>query len=127
MKKLFFLLLLISTSSYGQLWETVVESETNTVYSIDSSSVKREGDIVTYWELVDYKTPLKSGNLVVVSSKSKVIQDCKNNRFKVSDLIDYDGHNGMGNVVNVTMVSVTDWYKGTPDSVNSLLKERVCK
>ena len=54
MKKLFFLLLLISTSSYGQLWETVVESETNTVYSIDSSSVKREGDIVTYWELVDY-------------------------------------------------------------------------
>jgi len=109
------------------MWEPIVESETNTVYSFDPSSVKREGDMVTYWELVDYKTPLKSGNLVVVSSKSKVIQDCKNNRYKVSDLIDYDGHGGNGNIVSVTMNSETNWYKGTPDSVNEVLKNRLCK
>ena len=117
----------MSSYTYGQIWEPIVESESNTVYYIDSSSIKREGDIVSYWELSDYSTPLKDGNLVVVSSKSKIFQDCKNNRYKVGDLIDYDGHKGMGNIVNVTMGSVTDWYKGTTDSVNELLKKRLCK
>ena len=119
--------LLFSINVYGQLWESVVESESNTIYSYDPSSVMRDGDMVTYWEMADYKTPLKSGNLVVVSSKSKVIQDCTNNRFRVSDLVDYDGHNGNGNIVNVTMVSVTGWYKGTLNSVNDVLKEKVCR
>ena len=97
------------------------------MYSYDSSSVKKDGDIVTYWELVDYSTPLKSGNLLVVSSKTKVIQDCKNNRFKISDLMDYDGHKGMGNIVNVELVRKTDWYQGQEGSVNDVMMKLVCR
>lgn len=119
--------LLASFNTYAQLWDPVVESESNTVYSYDSSSVKRDGDIVTYWELVDYGTPLKSGSLVVVSSKTMVIQDCKNNKFKVSTLMDYDGHKGMGHIVNVELFRTTNWYEGTPDSVNEVMKQQVCK
>jgi hypothetical protein len=127
MKYFFPIFLLLATSSFAQIWEPVVESENQVTYSYDSSTVKREGDIVTYWELVDYSKPLKSGNLMVISSKSKIIQDCKNNRFKVADLIDYDGHKGMGNIVNIELARTTNWYQGTPESVNEALKDKVCK
>lgn len=128
MKKLIpFFMMSISSLVYSQVWEPLVESENGTKYSYDSSSVKREGDIVTYWELVDYKIPLKSKNLTVTSSKTKIIQDCKNNRFKVSDLIDYDSHEGMGKIVNIEIVRQTNWYENKPESINDVFRELVCK
>ena len=127
MKKLLLLLLIVSNSSFGQVWETVVESEDHNVYSYDPSSIKQDGDMVTFWEMIDYKTPMKSGKSMVLSSKTKIIQDCKNNRFKVSDMIEFDGHNGLGNMVNVTVGSNTNWYTTKLDSINEVLKEWVCK
>jgi hypothetical protein len=126
-KKLLLLLLIVSNSSFGQVWETVVESEDHNVYSYDPSSIKQDGDMVTFWEMIDYKTPMKSGKSMVLSSKTKIIQDCKNNRFKVSDMIEFDGHNGLGNMVNVTVGSNTNWYTTKLDSINEVLKEWVCK
>ena len=120
-------LLFISVNTFGQLWEPVVENDDGSVYSYDPTTVKREGDIVTYWELSDYSKPLKSGYSMVTSSKSKIIQDCKNNRYKVGDLIDYDGHKGTGNIVNVAMVTETNWYKGGEGLVNEVMKNLVCK
>ena len=124
---LFLVSLILSFNVYGQVWEPVVESDNHTIYSYDSSSIKREGDIVTYWELVNHKTPLKNGESLVLSSKTKIIQDCEKNRFKVSDMIEYDGHNGLGNMVNVTIGSETNWYPTEKDSINEVLKEWVCK
>lgn len=116
-----------SAYSYGQIWESIVQSDTKVVYSYDSTSIKRDGDIVTYWELVDYPTPWISGNKTIVSSKTKVIQDCKNNRFKISDLMDYDGHKGMGNIVNVELVRKTDWFYGKEGTVNDVMMKLVCR
>ena len=120
-------LFILANYAFGQIWDPVIQGDNGTVYSYDSVSVKREGDTVTYWELVDYSAPLKSGSLTVVSSKTKVIQDCKNNRFKVAELIDYDGHKGTGNIVNIELARQTNWYQGTPESVNEVLKNKVCK
>ena len=122
-----FLGVLVSLNAYGQHWEPIAQTDDGAVYSYDSASVKKDGDTVTYWELVDYSAPLKSGGLAVVSSKTKVIQDCKNNRFKVADLIDYDGHKGMGNIVNIELARQTNWYQSTPESVNEVLKNTVCR
>lgn len=127
MRFLIFLAVLLSFNAHGQSWEQVVESESGTIYSYDTSSIKRDGDIVTFWELVDYKVPLKSRNLLVVSSKTRVIQDCKNNRFKVAELMDYDSPRGMGKIVNVQLSGQTNWYQGESGSVNDALRERVCK
>ena len=127
MKKLFLLSFFILNTSQAQIWEPVIESDENAVYSYDPTSLKRVGDIATYWELSDYSKPLKAGGLVVVSSKSKIIQDCKNNRYKVADLIDYDGHGGTGKIVNVAMVTETNWYRGVSGSVNEVMKSKVCK
>jgi hypothetical protein len=128
MTRLFLILFLAcSFNVYGQIWEPIVESDKKIVYSYDSTSVKRDGDIVTYWELVDYPTPWISGNKTIVSSKTKVIQDCKNNRFKISDLMDYDGHKGMGNIVNVELVRKTDWFYGEEGTVNDVMMKLVCR
>jgi hypothetical protein len=121
-----FLLLISSLNVYGQIWEPIVESDKKIVYSYDSTSVKRDGDIVTYWELVDYPTPWISGNKTIISSKTKVIQDCKNNRFKISDLMDYDGRKGMGNIVNIELVRKTDWFYGEEGTVNDAMMKLVC-
>jgi hypothetical protein len=127
MRKSALLILFLGFNAYGQIWEPVVQSETNSVYSYDPTTVMRDGDIVTYWELSDYSPPLKEGKLVVVSSKSKVIQDCKNDRYRISDLIDYDAPGGRGNIVNVAMLTTTNWYKGQAGSVNDAMKSKVCK
>ena len=126
-KILLILYLTLPTTVFGQIWESVVQSESLTTYSYDPLSVKREGDIVSYWELVNYETPLKSGGLVVASSKTMVIQDCKKNKFRVSTLMDFDGHKGMGKIVNVELFRTTNWYEGTTGSVNEVLKKLVCK
>ena len=81
---LFLISLILSFNVYGQIWETVVESEDHNVYSYDPSSIKQDGDMVTFWEMIDYKIPIKSGKSMVLSTKTKIIQDCKKNRFKVS-------------------------------------------
>lgn len=122
-----FFLLLIALNVHGQTWEVVAESEKKTTYSYDPASVKRAGEIVTFWELVDYSAPLKSGKLTIRSSRTKIIQDCKNKRFKVADLIDYSGHNGTGAIVNVELVKMTGWYQNLPDSINDAFREKVCK
>lgn len=121
------LLLFVPSVLFAQNWKTVTQSETGTRYSYDPASLKREGEIVIYWELVDYKNPLNSQDLVIASSKSKIIQDCKNNRFKVSELIDYDSQEGMGKIVNIELIRTTDWYQGVPDTVNDVFMKLVCK
>ncbi|QWD69613.1 surface-adhesin E family protein [Polynucleobacter sp. UB-Siik-W21] len=126
-KILFIVFLVIASPAYSQLWEAVTSSDGQNIYSYDPASLKREGDIVTYWELVDYSTPWKSGNLTIVSSKTKVVQDCKNNKFKISDLIDYDGRKGKGNIVNVEMHRKTDWFQGAEGTVNDEMMKLVCK
>jgi outer membrane lipoprotein-sorting protein len=126
-KQLFILSLLIASPAYSQLWEAVTSSDGQTIYSYDPASLKREGDIVTYWELVDYSTPWKSGNLTIVSSKTKIVQDCKNNKFKISDLIDYDGRKGKGNIVNVEMQRKTDWFHSSEGTVNDEMMKLVCR
>ena len=124
---LIFIGISLSLNAYGQAWEPIVESETQVEYSYDPSSVKREGNSVTYWELSDYKNPLRDGNLIIMSIASKVVQDCKNSRYKVTDMIQYDGHKGMGNVVNVVMSTQTNWYTSVSESVNSAMQQLVCK
>ena len=124
---LIFIGISLSLTAYGQAWEPIVESETQVEYSYDPSSVKREGNSVTYWELSDYKNPLRDGNLIIMSIASKVVQDCKNSRYKVTDMIQYDGHKGMGNVVNVVMSTQTNWYTSVSESVNSAMQQLVCK
>ena len=119
--------LFVSLNSYAQLWEPVVQFESLTTYSYDPLSVKREGDIVNYWELVDYEKPLNSGVLLVASSKTMVIQDCINNKFRVATLMDFDGHKGMGKIINVELFRTAKWYESTTGSVNEVLKKLVCK
>nr|WP_280785891.1 hypothetical protein [Polynucleobacter sphagniphilus] len=41
--------------------------------------------------------------------------------------MDYDGHKGTGNIINVSMVTETNWYKGGEGSVNEVMKNVVCK
>lgn len=126
-KLLPFFLFAFSSHAFSQMWEAIVESETNSVYSYDPVTIVREGDIVTYWELSNYGTPLKVGDLIIVSSKSKVTQDCKNNTYRIGDIIDYDGHNGQGNVVNIAMLTMTNWYSSFPGTVNEVMRTKVCK
>jgi hypothetical protein len=122
-----FFLIALSSQAFGQIWEPVVESEEKSVYYYDPTTVKREGDIVTYWELSNYGVPLKSGSVTVISSKSKVIQDCKNGRYRIADLIDYDGPSGQGNIIYVAMLTMTNWYSSPVGSVNDAMRSKVCK
>lgn len=126
MKKLPLIIMIIASFAYGQVWYPAILSENNNTYFYDPNSIRRSGDVVTYWEMVDYAKPLIVGTLAIASTRSKVAQNCQNRSFIVTDLIDYDGPRGAGNIVNIELARTSTWRDVPPGSVGEGLIQKVC-
>jgi hypothetical protein len=77
MKRLSFILLFFYASScFSEQWDQIAESKSYAVYFYDPNTVKRNGDIVEFIELANYKIPLEYKQLKMLSSKSKIKSNC---------------------------------------------------
>lgn len=120
------LLMLLSLTCYGEQWDSVVSNDNDTTFFFDPNSVKKTGDFVQYWELTNYKEKLMSGKIVVSSSKSLVEIDCKNNRYRNIQVIDYEREFGLGGIVNVDISGEKKWYSSPKESVSSVMERKMC-
>ena len=118
--------ILYSLTSYGEQWDSVVMNDNSTVFLYDPTSVKRNGDTVQYWELTNYKEKLKSGNIVVGSSKSLIEVDCKKSRYRNLQVMDFEKEYGLGTLVNVDISGMTQWYPSEKGSVSSAMEDKIC-
>lgn len=119
-------LMLLSLTCFGEQWDSVVSNDNDTVFFFDPNSVKKNGDLVQYWELTNFKEKLKSGRIVVSSSKSLVEVDCKNNRYRNIQVIDYEREFGLGGIVNVDISSNEKWNSSPKESVSSVMERKMC-
>lgn len=115
------------TSAQGEQWKSIVESESKDVYFYDPNTLLRDGEKIEYWELTNFKSPVIVESLVFKSSKSQVLLDCENNKYKTLNAIDYDSDYARGNIVNVSMVEKTYWHSIDEGSVADVIQITLCK
>lgn len=63
MKNIFFnLIILLSASSFemanaAEEWVTISTNSSNAIFSVDKADIKQSGDLVEFWEKLEYKQP----------------------------------------------------------------------
>lgn len=120
------ILMLLSLNCLGEQWNSVVMNDNNSVYFYDPNTVKRNGDIVQYWELSNYKEGITDGKVVVLSSKSLVEVDCSKNKYRTLRVIDYDKHSGQGNILNISLNEQSNWSSSPMGTVSSVIEGKMC-
>ena len=98
-----------------------------TVY-MDPGNLKREGNLVTIWQLIDYKW--MQGNYVgtprFLSTIAHKQFDCSARRVRLLSFTEYYGHMATG-VAAMGYVSTDQWQTVEPRTLNQALWEIACE
>ena len=116
-------LLLFSINGYCE-WTKVNDSVDFTSY-MDKKTIKRNGNTVKIWQLLDYKTPqeLKSGKY-----KSSVIlfeYDCKEEQRRILSLVEYEDQMGIGKPI-LTIDEYDKWTYVKPNTHDFIMMKFLC-
>ena len=125
---LFTLLVLSSVPAYAE-WVALEKDYFSpglwTIY-IDPDTIRREGNLVTVWQLVDFKT-MQGGRSPTrfLSAKTHKQFDCAEKRLRLLAFTDFSG--GMGTGIPADgYVDKDDWLPVEQESVTQALWEVVC-
>ena len=120
------LLLLSSGPVYAEWVEVYVIDQAGgaTIY-VDSDTIRRKGDRVTMWELIDFKTTQALAGLSFSSLKKQSQYDCAEEQMRRLTVTDFSGNMGNGEVV-YTDSSEQKWRPVEPDSSGQALWKVAC-
>ena len=94
MKRLLTIILLImSADSYAE-WTRIDGNDRLSLYA-DKATIRRNGNLVKMWDLLDFKTAQKN----VLSVKVQSEYDCKAERSRILAVTRFSGQMGNGTVV----------------------------
>jgi len=134
----FWLLITLLVLSSGPAYAEWVAVENNyllpglqTVY-VDPDTIRREGNLVTMWQLIDFK--LMQGNAGmgilgvghrVLSTKTHKQFDCAEKRLRLLAVTDFSGNMGTG-IPAGAYIDGGNWVPVEPKSINQALWEVAC-
>ncbi|HYM89949.1 MAG TPA: surface-adhesin E family protein [Nitrospiraceae bacterium] len=103
-----------------------------TVY-VDPDSIRREGNLVTLWQLIDFKTmqgnagmgPFGFGPHRFLSTKTHKQFDCAGKRLRLLEFTEFSRRMGTGIAAN-GYVDNGNWLQVEPESINHALWEVAC-
>ena len=129
------LLALSSAPAYAE-WVAVEKDYLSpgrqTVY-VDADTILREGDLVTMWQLIDFKwmqgnqgiAPLGFGPHRFFSTKTYKQFDCAGKRLRLLAFTEFSGRMGTGMPAD-GYVDNGNWIRVEPESINHALWEVAC-
>ncbi len=126
---LFTLLFLSSVSAYAE-WVAVEKDSLlpglQTVY-VDPDSIRREGNLVTLWQLIDFKWMQGNprGTSRFLSTKTHKQFDCAGKRLRLLAFTEFSRRMGTG-IRNDGYVDQGNWIPVEPESMNHALWEVAC-
>lgn len=96
-----------------------------TIY-IDPGTIRREGNLVTVWQLVDFKT-MQGGRSPTRFYSTKTLKqfDCVEKRFRLLAFMEFTDGMGAG-IPDYGYVDKDNWLTVEPESVNHALWEVIC-
>ena len=106
MKARLLLIALLSLSSgpaYGE-WVLFSETQTGLTVYVDPDTIRREGDLVKMWQLLDYKTIQTVAGDSFLSSKTQSEYDCAGERLRLLEFMNFSGNMGSGRQDVVSIV-----------------------
>ena len=125
-KKLFSLLIIITffpSNSFSEFnWKRVGENTNGTVFYVDKSSVKRMGNTIYFFSMMDYAKPVDG----VLSTKIYQEGNCSDYSFRYLKDFYYDQPMGNGSVVH-QIDEVSKWTANIPGSLNETVFDFLCK
>ncbi len=103
-----------------------------TVY-VDPDTIRREGNLVTLWQLIDFKTmqgnagmgPLGFGPHRFLSTKTHKQFDCAGKRVRLLAFTEFSRRMGTGKAAN-GYVDKDNWLPVEPESISYALWEVAC-
>jgi hypothetical protein len=126
MKKLFlFLVLIFTTLNVHAKWVLVSTSETADFY-VKTDSIKRKDYMVTFWEIIDYKSVQKNDEKEYSSMKIKTEMNCNTEEEKTLFMAVYSGFMGSGNPVDSYKTNKVDFREIIPDTTAYTVFKFVC-
>ena len=96
-----------------------------TVY-VDPDTIRKEGNLVTLWQLIDFKT-MQGGRSPSRFSSTKIHKqfDCAEERFRLLALTDFWGNMGTGEPTDA-YIDGGNWVPVEPGTVGQVLWKVAC-
>jgi hypothetical protein len=117
------LLLLSSGPAYAE-WVSVGTDDKLTLY-VDPDTIRRKGDLVKMWSLLDYKTIQTSSGGSYLSTKQQSEYDCTDERERLIVFAAFSGSMGSGKVVFLNQTE-DKWVPVAPDSSGQAMWKFAC-
>ena len=97
-----------------------------TVY-VDPDTIRREGNLVTLWQLIDFKWGQGNGRGAHRFSSTETHKqfDCAEQRLRLLAFTEFSRHMGTGITAN-GYVDTGNWLPVEPESINQALWEMAC-
>ena len=95
-----------------------------TVY-METDTIRREGDLVKVWELLDYKTTQTEVGISHLSVKVQFEYDCAEERHRVLAIRQYSNNMGRGKVV-LSNSDEDKWIPVAPETIEQSLWTVAC-
>lgn len=117
-------LLLSAGSAYAE-WVTVRHTQAEPTHYVDSDTIRRNGAVVKWWELLDYKTVQSVAGASFLSVKIQREFDCAEEQTRTLAMTEFSGNMGRGTVV-YSDVTADKWEPVQPDSIGYTLWKIAC-
>ncbi len=126
-KAILMMLLAVVSSSAMAEWAEWVEvgSNDNVTSYADPATIRKVGNKVKVWELVDFKTVQGSTGFQFNSAKVQTQYDSKEEQTRMLYATFHSENMGGGDVV-MTHNKAAKWAPAAPDSINMTLFEFAC-
>ena len=123
MKKLIILFLFLPVFANASNWILVSKSTDGDSYYLDSQSIMYNGNEVSYWAKVNYKSRNKFGDL---SSKEQWAINCRTRESNLLYMNSYSDFDNRGTTTG-SYKAPADWRPIAPDSIAEEILKFVCK
>ncbi len=119
------LLVLSSGPAYAEWWVRALNNQTDPTLYVDSDTIRRNGTVVKWWELLDYKTVQTVAGISFLSMKVLREYDCAGEQIRVLAMADFSGNMANGKVV-FTDFAQSNWVPVQPESRGQTLWNAAC-
>ena len=118
------LLAVFSTSAMAE-WTAVAENEKSVQYA-DLATIRKSGNAVKMWNLLDYKVAMTVGNTRYLSMTNQFEYDCKEEVSKMLTWIRYSKNMGQGEAVSPSGAMHEEPRPISPGSVGETFFKVAC-
>ena len=125
MKRLVLGLMLGLTASAASAEWTISGGTDSSILYVDRATIRRNGNLVKMWNLVDFKTVQTVSGDSFLSQKGQSEYDCKEERTRMLAFTWFSGQMGNGNVV-LSHSEPGKWKPIQPESIGETLWKIAC-